>query len=394
MAQEINQDPRILPNFTLGYNLFDTYYDGRLVSNAMLDMHSSRENNIPNYNCGRRKNLLTVIEGAESDISTQISSILGLYKIPQISSGFSLNDKTQFPFAYRMIPKEETQYMGIIKLLLHFGWTWIGLFAPDNYNGERFLNALTPLMVTSGICVAFTERITQKALYEIFLQGEPPDVWTLVNVFVFFGDSHYDFGSIIRVQMLLEKSQTGKRIWVTTAFQDMNSNLSHHIDSFRYTHGSLSFAIKTRKRTKYEYYVPLSFVTSRFWSQSFHCLCPSTGGWTTCTEKRKLVILPQEEIERALSQDSYIIYNSVQAVAFALNSAYLSRSKQMLMVGGRERLELRRLQPWQVQAISTQNYHSADCNMDYSLVTSKAKEDPQHKAGKQDLDHETCARDI
>ncbi|XP_060128222.1 vomeronasal type-2 receptor 26-like [Zootoca vivipara] len=82
-VQEINQDPRILPNFTLGYNLFDTYYDGRLVSNAMLDMHSGRENNIPNYNCGKRKNLLTIIEGAESDISIQISSMSGIYKIPQ-----------------------------------------------------------------------------------------------------------------------------------------------------------------------------------------------------------------------------------------------------------------------------------------------------------------------
>ncbi|KAG8140944.1 hypothetical protein E2320_003564, partial [Naja naja] len=39
---------------------------------------------------------------------------------------------------YFMVPKEDHQYLGIIQLLHHFRWTWIGIFTMDNNNGECF----------------------------------------------------------------------------------------------------------------------------------------------------------------------------------------------------------------------------------------------------------------
>ncbi|XP_077779763.1 vomeronasal type-2 receptor 26-like [Podarcis muralis] len=275
----------------------------------------------------------------------------GIFKIPQLSYGFALTDKTQFPFAYQMVPKEEIQYRGIVKLLLHFGWTWIGLFAPDNDSGERFLSSLTPMMISNGICVAFSEKIQQRTLYQILILRKPPVMWRKVNVSVYYGDASNRFDPIIMVQRILKRVQIWGKVWITTAFQDINMNLSYDINTFKYIHGSLSFIMKTRKWTKYEYYKPWSGTTLRFWDESFHCLCSEAvlpmKGWIRCTEKAKLEVLPQEEVERALSQDSYITYSSVQAVALALNSAYSSRFKQVLMMGREDRWGLERLQPWQ-----------------------------------------------
>nr|XP_028573699.1 vomeronasal type-2 receptor 26-like [Podarcis muralis] len=125
----------------------------------MTDLLAGGKVNIPNYSCGKQKTLLAVLEKSEFDISTHLASMLGIYKIPQLSYGFALTDKFQSPFVYRMTPNQETQYQGMVQLLLHFRWTWVGLFAPDNDNGERFLSILTSLMIKREICVAFTKRL-------------------------------------------------------------------------------------------------------------------------------------------------------------------------------------------------------------------------------------------
>ncbi|XP_077781411.1 vomeronasal type-2 receptor 26-like [Podarcis muralis] len=112
---EINQDHRILPNITLGYDIYDNYFNARMTYDAMLDLLSPGRANVPNYHCGREKKPLVFIEGVNSDTSLQISTMLGTYKIPQVSyaSVHHALDKTQSPLLYRMSPNEEPPGSGI-----------------------------------------------------------------------------------------------------------------------------------------------------------------------------------------------------------------------------------------------------------------------------------------
>ncbi|XP_060537893.1 vomeronasal type-2 receptor 26-like [Pantherophis guttatus] len=125
----VNENLRHLHNHTLGYNFYDNYDNTLGTSDALLDMLSTGEANVPNYSCGRKDNLLVIVDGADRDISIQISTLVGPYKVAEISNKITsddLSDKSQFPFSHPMLPKETVLYPGIVQLLLHFGWTLIG----------------------------------------------------------------------------------------------------------------------------------------------------------------------------------------------------------------------------------------------------------------------------
>nr|XP_028573648.1 vomeronasal type-2 receptor 26-like [Podarcis muralis] len=351
-TQEITRHLKHLANVTLGYSIYEAAFDVRTTADAMLD-------SIPNYSCGRQNNVLAVFEATSSEIPSQISSMLGIYKMPQISFGSAaqdLDDKTQFPFVYRMVPKEETQHLGIIKLLLHFGWTWIGLFVPDNDNGERFLSVFTLLMIRSGICVAFLEKFHISTLGQMSsLHCKPSDL-RQVKVFVYYGDSEHRIYPIVMLQRIQEVRKSQGIVWITTDLLDIDEMLFGGTDYFEPAQGSLSFVMNTKKRTEHGYYTRLSFeataAAAEFWSRAFSCTCSnnvlSVEGWTKCTEKEPLETLSQKEMRAIWSQDRYSTYYGVQFVTQALNVAYSSRSKWMLMASGGDRLELQRLQPWQV----------------------------------------------
>uniref|UniRef100_A0ACB8ET20 Uncharacterized protein n=1 Tax=Sphaerodactylus townsendi TaxID=933632 RepID=A0ACB8ET20_9SAUR len=61
-----------------------------------------------------------------------------------------------------MVPSETLQYVGIVQLLLHFSWKWVGLIAMDNQAGEYFLQTMEKMLSENGICLAFTERAPMK----------------------------------------------------------------------------------------------------------------------------------------------------------------------------------------------------------------------------------------
>ncbi|KAM3848308.1 vomeronasal type-2 receptor 26-like [Vipera latastei] len=122
--QAINKNLSTLFNVTLGYNIYENYFSTQMTSEALLDLLSEGEANVPNYSCGRQRNTVAVLEGADTDISIQILTMLGTYKIPQINHSFESHVlRGETPFFYPMLPAEGALYPGMVKLVLHFRWT-------------------------------------------------------------------------------------------------------------------------------------------------------------------------------------------------------------------------------------------------------------------------------
>ncbi|XP_060112564.1 vomeronasal type-2 receptor 26-like [Heteronotia binoei] len=83
-AQEINENPHILPNATLGFHIYDSYNNAKMMYRSTLDLLFKMQKSVPNYICYRKKNLIAVIGGADADSSFRMADILGPHKIPQV----------------------------------------------------------------------------------------------------------------------------------------------------------------------------------------------------------------------------------------------------------------------------------------------------------------------
>ncbi|XP_070592552.1 vomeronasal type-2 receptor 26-like [Erythrolamprus reginae] len=363
-VQEINQDPKFLPNLTLGYTIQDSYFDVKMTSDALLDLLSTGEANVPNYSCGRQKNILALLEGASTDISIHISTMLHTYKISQISYTFAshvLADKTQFPFFYWTVPSEGIWYSGIVNLLHHFRWILIGLLAPDSDDGQTFMRTLTTLLTRNEICVVLSQTISVVAI-KVSISLTQFYKWTQVNVFVYFGEPGSFLHGISIMQDMFNrvKAPTYDKVWITTASWDFMLDLRYSPQNI--LNSSVYFSFLTHQKewaNQNDFHLFYPYIR-RFVEMMFRCSYLkhplAKKGRMRCNEKEKLKIqLTKEEKERNFSLDNYQIYYSVWATAQALNIAYPSRSEKT------RRKEIHKLQPWQFHSFlqSSHFYNSS-----------------------------------
>nr|XP_021328989.1 vomeronasal type-2 receptor 1-like isoform X6 [Danio rerio] len=170
-VEEINKRVDLLPNYTLGYKIFDSCaypLTGQRSAVAVLNGPNELESPL----CADAAPLLAVIGESGSAQSIVVSRILQPFGIPMISyfsSCACLSDRREFPTFFRVIPSDAYQVKAIAKLLRHFNWTWIGVIRGDHEYGRFALQGLLKELEGTGICVAYQKMIPllydrQKAL--------------------------------------------------------------------------------------------------------------------------------------------------------------------------------------------------------------------------------------
>ncbi|XP_077773105.1 vomeronasal type-2 receptor 26-like [Podarcis muralis] len=311
---------------------------------------------------------MAIIGGLTLQNSKQMPHILNIYKIPQLSySSFepALSDKTQFPSVYRMIPNESPQYAGIVQLLQHFGWTWIGLIVSDDDSGEKLLRTLIPWLLQKNICIAFKQVIpTLEGIHRVTSTNLINKVRSILlssktNVILVHGNSQ----SMEVLRMVLHVDENGpkpmERVWVVTALWDFASVLDSRAFTPKSFNGTLSFSLHANDVAGYKEFLEILNPTKtvlydihHFWSSAFLCSFPTYNIYAKtsriCTGQEKLRSLPQIVFEMGMSGQAYSIYNAVYVIAHALHAILSSRLKQKLM-GKAARRNLN-VHPWQLHS--------------------------------------------
>ncbi|XP_034260343.1 vomeronasal type-2 receptor 26-like [Pantherophis guttatus] len=240
---------------------------------------------------------------------------------------------------YRMAPNESLQVVGIIQLLKHFGWTWIGLLILDDDSGDNFLRSLEPLLSENRICSAFVERFPKQAFIFIF---QNPMVGrinvhireTKVNTFIFYGES---FTAMLLFVFVKYADESRGKLWILTAQIDLTLTSLHRPSDLQLFDGAISFAIHSNVLSEFEEFLWAikPFQTQRdsllkeFWEQGFDCVFSESNKQVEsdeiCTGKEELKKLPAHLFE--MTGHSYSIYNAVYAVAHAVHGMNILKSK-------------------------------------------------------------------
>ncbi|KAK9405245.1 type-2 vomeronasal receptor [Crotalus adamanteus] len=339
----VKENPQNLHNLTLGYNIHDNSDNTLGTSDALLDMLSTGEANVPNYSCGRKDKLLALVDGASRDISIQMSTLAGTYKVPQVNNNIAseaLSDKSQFPFFHPMLPKEGIQYPGIVQLLLHFGWTLIGLFAPDTEKGENFMRNFNPMLVKNRICVAISQQFSTTDR-TAFLR-DALSKWRQVNVFVHFIEFDSPFDRILAFHSALEglPGPIEGKVWIMTVASIYLMNKDWRL---KHVHSIWSFPFQSWKNdSAFKSYF---FVEPEFQTEYFNCSVSkhtfSVKGRRRCTQKAP--VETQEKTNRMPIENDGYTCNVIKILVQALSAASKPQRRRKK---GEERLGAPRLQPW------------------------------------------------
>ncbi|XP_043916159.1 extracellular calcium-sensing receptor-like [Protopterus annectens] len=159
---EVNQSVHLLPNISLGFGIYDSCDTVEMALKGIIWLLTGESRISPNYHCPGIPPSAAIIGDLSSKTSVPIARILGLYKYPQISYVSSvsiLSDKHQFPSFLRTIPSDNYQSRGLARLLVYFGWTWVGLLAENTDYGYMGSKIFKDELAKAEVCLAFSETI-------------------------------------------------------------------------------------------------------------------------------------------------------------------------------------------------------------------------------------------
>ena len=135
----INNDTRLLPELTLGFDIRDT---------CTLENYALEE--ALNYvtgtvgGSGETYSVSGVVGAAASSVSIAVASLLRLFHVPQISyasTARTLSDKTRYDYFLRTIPPDLFQARVMVDLVLHHNWTYVIAISSDDTYGREGIAA-------------------------------------------------------------------------------------------------------------------------------------------------------------------------------------------------------------------------------------------------------------
>uniref|UniRef100_A0A3Q1J3Q0 Olfactory receptor C family, n1 n=1 Tax=Anabas testudineus TaxID=64144 RepID=A0A3Q1J3Q0_ANATE len=153
--EEINKDPAILPNISLGYRILDSCASPTNALRAAITLASGLEEISTAFPCPPKINCFGVIGLLKL---FRIVLVL-LSQVSYFSTCACLSDRLKYPTFFRTAPSDFFQAKALAALVKRFGWQWIGVIQSDNDYGRNGILSFTEEVQKFGVCIAFVGKI-------------------------------------------------------------------------------------------------------------------------------------------------------------------------------------------------------------------------------------------
>ncbi|KAG2462794.1 CASR protein, partial [Polypterus senegalus] len=329
--EEINRDPTILPNITLGYRLFDNCMTLQVALRAATTLITGMDKVLMESDCNGPPPVVAIIGDPLSSHSIAISRILGLFRLPMVSyyaTCSCLSNKLEYPSFFRTVPSDAFQVKAMVQLMKHYGWSWVGIIATEDDYGQYAAKSFQEEMNKFG-CIAFIENLPVISERTKILQVVNTIKYSTAKVIVLFSTRVDDL-----VKEITEQNITGRQ-WIASESWSTATVLATE-ENFGAFGGTFGIAVRRGEIPGLKNFLlqinpnPVSMqnLATRFWEKMFDCEFKKNSSinnssalpevkYCTGSEDVRSKQTPYTDVSE--SRISYNIYKGVYALAHSLN---------------------------------------------------------------------------
>nr|APG29583.1 taste receptor, type 1, member 2a [Ctenopharyngodon idella] len=220
-VEEINNSTTLLPNVSLGYEIFD-HCSNTKNFRSVLSFISNNGSIKPKEKLNNYQPKVIALTGPYGSTRTiTIAPLITMDLIPLVNYGassYALSNKLQYPSFVRTVPSNKDLIEMIIHIIRWFGWNWVAfLGSQDNYSSDG-LKLFNKYINNTGICLAYQEGLSLNANYSLTLKKID---MLKINVIVVFAVPQYAI-NIIKTAIV---ENIRDKVWIASETWAMNQQL-------------------------------------------------------------------------------------------------------------------------------------------------------------------------
>lgn len=343
-VEQINNDSKLLPNITLGYDITDTNLTNRRAMKTTLDYVNVHKfafrNPTLNESClilppNPFSPVVAVIGTGNSRSSILVSNLLEVEDIPLISYAATSDElsSSAYPSFFRTVPPDRFQSQVMADIAKKFKWRYVAAIAQDDAYGRSGIEFLQKHTKPLDICIAYenyfpaTEDNQRDEKIKIIIE-ELKEMEEVGVIILYCTSGH-------ALPVLREAMRQGlkDRTWIASEAWGNNDRVIKVKDLQPILQGMLGVVFTDVTVPSYKRYL-LSRTSAyrpepwwrHFWEREFDCtfnITPSDGT-QRCSNDLKV---SESIFENSLSDSkaTYVI-NAVYAIAHALDAIFKCKS--------------------------------------------------------------------